>query len=53
MPLDRASLQELAPETKTLIRSLSRQAKNSNRPDVLEYLREITPAGTTGESAIG
>ncbi|KAL9965598.1 hypothetical protein ACROYT_G029420 [Oculina patagonica] len=48
MLLDQASLQELAPETKTLIRSLARQAKNSNRPDVFEHLREITPAGTTG-----
>lgn len=50
VPLDQASLQELEPETKPMIRCLARQAKNSNRFDVFEHLREITPAGTTGES---
>ena len=47
---DQASLKEPEPETKQLIRCLARTAKNSNRLDVLEHLREITPAGTTGES---
>lgn len=49
---DQASLKEPKPETKQLIRCLARTAKDSNRLDVLEHLREITPAGTSGESAI-
>ena len=49
---DQASLKEPGPETKQLIRCLARTAKDSNRLDVLEHLREITPAGTTGESDI-
>ena len=49
---DQASLEEPGPETKQLIRCLARIAKDSNRLDVLEHLREITPAGTTGESDI-
>ncbi|KAL9963881.1 hypothetical protein ACROYT_G027434 [Oculina patagonica] len=48
MQLDQASLEEPKPETKTVIRSLARKAKDSNRLDVFEHLREITPAGTTG-----
>jgi len=48
---DQASLKEPGPETKQLIRCLARTAKDSNRLDVLEHLREITPAGTTGESS--
>ena len=48
--LDQDSLKEPGPETKQLIRCLARTAKDSNRLDVFEYLREITPAGTTGES---
>ena len=47
---DQASLEEPGPETKQLIRCLARAAKDSNRHDVFEHLREITPAGTTGES---
>ena len=47
-----ASLKEPEPETKQLIRCLARTAKDSNRLDVLEHLREIAPAGTTGESDI-
>ena len=50
MQPDQASLKEPEPETKQLIRCLARTAINSNRLDVLEHLREITPAGTTGES---
>ena len=49
---DQASLEEPGPETKQLIRCLARTAKDSNRSDVFEHLREITPAGTTGESDI-
>ena len=49
---DQASLEEPGPETKQLIRCLARTAKDSNRLDVLEHLREITPAGTAGESDI-
>ncbi|KAL9963892.1 hypothetical protein ACROYT_G027447 [Oculina patagonica] len=48
MQLDQSSLEEPKPETKTLIRCLARKAKDSNRLDVFEHLREITPAGTTG-----
>ena len=49
---DQASLKEPGPKTKQLIRCLARAAKDSNRLDVLEHLREIAPAGTTGESDI-
>ena len=44
------SLEHPDPETKRLIRCLARKAKHSDRLDVVKYLREITPAGTTGES---
>ena len=47
---DQTSLKEPGPETKQLIRCLARAAKDLNRSDVFEHLREITPAGTTGES---
>ena len=49
MQLDQASLEKPDPETKRLIRCLATKAKQSNRLDVIEQLREITPAGTTGE----
>ena len=49
MQLDQASLEQPDSETKTWIRCLARKAKDSNRLDVFEHLREITPAGTTGE----
>ena len=52
MQLEQACLEQPDSETKTLIRYLARKAKDSNRLDVFEHLREITPAGTTGESAI-
>jgi len=45
---DQASLKEPEPRTKQLIRCLARTAKDSNRLDVLEHLREITPPGTAG-----
>lgn len=49
MQLEQASLEQPDSETKTWIRCLARKAKDSNRLDVFEHLREITPAGTTGE----
>ena len=49
MQLDQASLKEPGPETKQLIRCLAMKAKDSNRHDVFEHLRKITPAGTAGE----
>lgn len=36
------------PGTKRLLRNLARVAKEMNRPDVFDFLREIAPAGTTG-----
>jgi len=50
---DQASLQEPGLETRQMIRCLARTAKGSNRLDVFEHLREITPAGTSGEFGIG
>jgi len=51
MQLDQASLEKPDLETKTLIRRFARTAKDSNRLDVVQHLREIVPAGTTGKSA--
>jgi len=48
LQLDRSSLEKPEPETKGLIRCLAREARSSNRLDVLKHLREIVPAGTTG-----
>lgn len=50
--LDQTSLKHPEPETKQLIRCLAKRAKHSNRLDVVRHLREITPAGTTGELVI-
>lgn len=49
LQLDQASLEQPDSDIKKQIRCLAREASCSNRPDVVEYLREITPAGTTGE----
>ncbi|XP_068676713.1 uncharacterized protein [Montipora foliosa] len=46
--LDEKCLEQPNPETKRTIRCLAKRAKDSKRIDVVEYLREITPAGTTG-----
>ena len=46
---NQASLEQPNHEAKKWIRSLTREARRSERLDVVEYLREITPAGTTGE----
>ena len=50
---DQASLQEPGLETRQMIRCLAMTAKDSNRLDVFEHMREITPAGTCGEFGIG
>ena len=47
--LDQASLEEPDSKAKKRIRCLAREASNCGRHDVLHYLREIAPAGTTGE----
>ena len=46
---NQASLEQPNHEAKKWIRSLTREARRSERLDVVEHLREITPAGTTGE----
>ena len=48
LKLDEVSLENPGPETKRLIRYLANKAKQSNRPDVVRELREVTPAGTAG-----
>ena len=50
LQLDEASLEQPDPETKRLMRCLANKAKQWNRLDLVRKLREITPAGTTGES---
>ena len=47
--LDQMCLEQPNPETKRTIRCLAKRAKDSNRIEVVKHLREITPAGTTGE----
>ena len=42
-------LEQPDPDTKKKIRYLCLRAKAANKPEVVEKLREITPAGTTGE----
>ena len=49
LSLEQASLEQPDPETKREIRYLCMKAKNANRLDVVKKLREIAPAGTTGE----
>jgi len=46
---EQASLEQPDPETKRQIRCLCMKAKHANRLDVVKKLREISPAGTTGE----
>ena len=52
LQLDTASLKQPDSGTKQLIRCLARKAKCSKRLDVVKQLREITPAGTTGECVV-
>ena len=47
LQLEHTSLEQPEPETRRWIRCLARNANNSNRLDVVKYLRKITPAGTT------
>ena len=49
LQLDQDSLEQPDPGTKRLIRCLANKAKQSNRLDVVKQLRDIAPAGTTGE----
>ena len=53
LQVKQASLEQPDCETKALIRCLARKCKDSDRHDVFQHLREITPAGTTGEFLIG
>ena len=46
--LYQADLEKPSAETTRMIRCLAATAKDSNRIDVVEHLREIMPAGTTG-----
>lgn len=48
LKLEHTSLEQPEPETRKWIRCLTRNANCSSRLDVVKYLREITPAGTTG-----
>ena len=48
LQLEQESLKQPEPETKELIRCLARNANSLNRLDVVEHLRQVTPAGTTG-----
>ena len=49
LQLEPASLISPEPETKSVIRGLALRAKSEKRDDLVRHLREITPAGTTGE----
>ena len=49
LSLEQASLEQPDPETKQQIRCLCMKAKTANRLDVVQKLREIAPAGTTGK----
>ncbi|KAJ7370324.1 hypothetical protein OS493_033121 [Desmophyllum pertusum] len=48
LQLNQAALAAPEPETTRMIRCLATIAKNENRLDVVQHLRQITPAGTTG-----
>ena len=49
LQLESASLVTPEPETKSMIRGLALRAKSEKRDDLVRHLREITPAGTSGE----
>ena len=49
LQLKPASLAIPEPETKSMIRDLALRAKSEKRDDLVRHLRDITPAGTTGE----
>ena len=48
LELSQEALENPDPESTRLIRSFAMIAKGENRSDVVEYLRQMTPAGTTG-----
>ena len=48
LELNQEALENPEPETTRLIRSFAMIAKGENRLDVVEHLRQMTPAGTTG-----
>ena len=50
LKLHQATLERPDDETKKLIRCLAREANVSGELDVVKSLRNISPAGTTGES---
>ena len=47
--LDKPCLKEPTPETTKMIRCFAAKAKFLNRIDVVRHLRDIAPAGTSGE----
>ena len=49
LQLEATSMAIPEPETKSMIRDLALRAKSEKRDDLVRHLREITPAGTTGE----
>ena len=49
--LDKVCLEQPTPETTRMMRCFSAEAKFSKRSDVVKHLRDIAPAGTTGEFA--
>jgi len=49
LQVNQSSLEKPESETKGWIRCLAREAKSSNKLDVVKHLREIVPAGTTGK----
>lgn len=49
LSIERTSLEQPNPETKRQIRCICMEAKNADRLDIVKKLREIAPAGTTGE----
>ena len=49
LQLEPACLVGPEPETRIMIRALALRAKSEKRDDLVRHLREITPAGTTGE----
>lgn len=50
LSLEQASLEQPDPGTKRLIRCICVKAKTAKRVDIVEKLREIAPAGTTGKA---
>ena len=50
LQLTPADLKNPEPETQRWIRYLANEAKSQNRNEIIEYLRTIAPAGTTGTS---